>query len=68
MNLKVYRCCYARFLAIGVPTFDQGTIFKFMNDNIFNKISSLNPDSYFKNTTVPFDWLVDHAYVFMIGA
>ncbi len=43
-------------------------LFKFTDHNIFNKFSSLKAGSYLKNTNVPFDWSIDHAYVLMIGA
>ena len=53
--------------AIAVPTFEKVS-FKFKKDNIFIKFSSLKAESYLKNTSVPFDWLIDHAHVLMIGA
>ena len=43
-------------------------LFKSTNDNIFNKFISLKTVSYLKHTNMPFDWLIDHAYVLMIGA
>ena len=43
-------------------------LFKFADDNIFNKFNNLKTGSYLRHTIVPFDWLIDHAYMLMIGA